>query len=67
MLTFIEQCLTDPARVQDIDKHIDAWHKDVENQCFLHDYLGMSWEEYQLYAGKEENLVSIIEKRKTQV
>lgn len=34
--------------LNDIARKIDLWHTGT-SELFLHDYLGMSWEEYELY------------------
>lgn len=29
-----------------IDSHIDAWHQSIDTDQPLHEYLGMTWEQY---------------------
>jgi len=43
--TFIEQCLAGEATVADIDDAIDHWH-DGDSQLELHEFLGMTLDEY---------------------
>ena len=32
-----------------IDDDIADWHESTENECELHEYLGLSWEDYSLF------------------
>lgn len=36
---------------EDIDDMIDEWHENIDIDCQLHTYLGMSWEEYRDWVG----------------
>ncbi|MFD6095736.1 hypothetical protein ACFVWN_04525 [Nocardiopsis flavescens] len=60
--TFIEAALSGHVGVDDIDLYIDAWH-DGEDGRDLHEYLGMTWEEYQLWVERPESLRYIISSR----
>jgi hypothetical protein len=46
--SFFEKYLTGEALANDIDDYIDAWHEGSENQP-LHEFLGMSEQEYALW------------------
>ena len=50
-MTFIELCIEGNAREDEIDRFIEAWHEGrAGTQIELHDYLGMTWSEYQRWA-----------------
>lgn len=50
-MNFVELCLKGDALEEEIDQFVEDWHegrKGIDMQ--LHEYLGMNWEEYQLWA-----------------
>lgn len=50
-MTFVELCLKGEALEEEIDQFVEAWHEG--RQCAdlaLHEYLGMRWEEYQVWS-----------------
>jgi hypothetical protein len=53
--TFVDLVLTGRARRVDVEDHVDAWHDAPEGSpaagLELHEYLGMSWDEYRLWSG----------------
>lgn len=49
--------------IEDIDDFIDEWHKGEGNED-LHEFLGMSWEEYALWVSNPYVLPDIIKARK---
>lgn len=63
-MTFITSCLNGEVLVEDIDDFVEAWHEGREgaNQE-LHEYLGMSWEEYSIWATTPSILPFIISAR----
>lgn len=63
MYNFIQNCLTGDALLDEIDDYIDEWH-DGDSELPLHDYLGMSWDEYAAWIESPENLTYIITARK---
>lgn len=63
MYNFIQNCLTGDALLDEIDEYIDEWH-DGDSELPLHDYLGMSWDEYAAWIESPENLTYIITARK---
>lgn len=60
--SFIEAALGGYAGLEDIDLYVDAWH-DGSDSRELHEYLGMTWEEYQLWVERPESLRYIVSSR----
>jgi hypothetical protein len=58
--TFIDDLLSGRALVSDIDDYIDRWHDSPEGSpeaaMQLHEFLGMSWDEYRLWAEQPASL-----------
>ncbi|RFP16625.1 hypothetical protein D0T25_18390 [Duganella sp. BJB488] len=48
MSSFIEKCLAHEATPEDIDDYIELWHQNPGDQP-LHEYLGMTRNEYALW------------------
>ena len=48
-VTFLDLYLQNKVRLEDIDDYVDIWHTDISIGKSLHEYLGMSWEEYAGY------------------
>jgi hypothetical protein len=64
--TFMDAVLAGDALHQDIDEWIDAWHESpAEDTTELHDYLGMTWEEYRLFVERPESLRFALAARRT--
>jgi len=64
-MNFMERCLSGEAVADEIEKYEEAWHagkcgKGME----LHEFLGMSWDEYAIWATKPSILPVIIRSRK---
>jgi hypothetical protein len=49
---------------EEIDDFIDVWHETPNQAMALHDFLGMSWEEYALWAEKPAFLRAILMARR---
>jgi hypothetical protein len=49
--------------VDEIDDYVDHWHANPDGQA-LHDYLGMTRDEYALWLGSPDSLALIIASRK---
>lgn len=64
--TFIEQCLAGDVDAAEIDDFVERWH-DSDTAHELHDFLGMTWREYQLWAERSESLSFILASRKYNV
>lgn len=58
--TFIEKCIAGEALISDIDDFIDKWHNLTTPAQPLHEYLGMTWEEYSVWGARHDLLSSII-------
>lgn len=61
--TFLGQCVAGTASVDDVDDWIDRWHEGDSDKS-LHDYLGMTWEEYSNFALSHDALKHIVEIRR---
>jgi hypothetical protein len=59
---FIDLCMKGEYLLEDIDDFIDEWHEG-EFEEELHDFLGMSREEYALWAAKPHILPYIVKAR----
>ena len=60
---FIEQCVQGYVSPDDIDDFIDNWHEDGDITLELHEYLGMTWDEYESWVCVPDTLDSIITAR----
>ena len=60
---FLDLCLEGKAVFDDIDDFIDQWHETPQGYE-LHDYLGMTNEEYSLWLRAPEALAYIIKARR---
>ncbi|AXI72404.1 hypothetical protein [Streptomyces cavourensis] len=58
--TFVEDALTGVAGVEDIDSYVDAWHDGDGGDLELHEFLGMTWDEYRLWVEKPNTLRFIL-------
>lgn len=59
-MNFIEQCLAGDVLLEEIDEYVGKWHDGEEGtDQELHQYLGMSWEEYSLW-GTTPSIISYI-------
>ncbi|MBL0264839.1 MAG: hypothetical protein IPQ05_13460 [Leptospiraceae bacterium] len=56
---FITLCILSFNLIDDIDDFIDKWHES-ESSLTLHEYLGMTHDEYKLWPEKPESLKFII-------
>jgi adenylate kinase len=61
--TFLGQCVAGTQGPDDVDDWIDRWHEG-DSKTELHDYLGMTREEYANFAIAHGALVHIIEIRR---
>ena len=58
-MTYIEQVLDGTATAEDIDDFVDSWH-DGSDDRQIHDYLGLTWEEYSNWVIAPDSLNHII-------
>lgn len=66
--TFVDRVLSGRARAKDIDDYVSAWHSADEDSIAavleLHEYLGLTWDEYCLWVEHPESLRFIIAARR---
>lgn len=61
--TFMDGLLDGQFLLEEIDDFVSRWHKSSEDSLSLHDFLGMTWEEYSLWAGNPDTLSDIADAR----
>ncbi|MFC5668189.1 hypothetical protein ACFP3U_35150 [Kitasatospora misakiensis] len=61
--SFVEAALSGRASLDDLDDFVDAWH-DGDSDLPLHEYLGMTWDEYRTCTERPESLRYILADRK---
>ena len=61
--SFIDLCLKGLADLSEIDDYVDKWHH-CEDDIEVHDFLGMSEDEYALWVEKPQSLRFILFSRK---
>ncbi|WP_107316338.1 hypothetical protein [Achromobacter xylosoxidans] len=64
MNDFIQKCISGDVLENEIDDFVDAWHEGDGEGLELHEYLGMTWEEYSIWATSPSILRYIIAARK---
>ncbi len=62
-MTFIDKVLAGEEFEDQIDNYIETWHREP-NDLELHDYLGLTEQEYALWVEQPESLRSILFTRK---
>ena len=63
--TFVDLCLDGRATLDDIDDFVDRWHEagdDEERE--LHEYLGLTWDEYALWVERPASLRYVLFSRR---
>ena len=63
MSNFIQKCLSRETAPEEIDDFIDQWHANPGRQS-LHEFLGMSRDEYARWLADAASLPAIINSRK---
>ena len=67
-MDFISSCLSGVAFVDEIDDYIKRWHSGLAGKHQeLHEFLGMSWDEYSLWATRPSILASILNSRRRNI
>jgi hypothetical protein len=62
---FIDRCIRGESLPEEIDDYVDMWHEGKAGRRLeLHEFLGMTWDEYCLWAVKPSMLPAIISARK---
>lgn len=68
--TFIDDVLAGRAQVEDIHDYIDRWHEAPADSSAaamkLHEFLGMSWDEYRQWGEEPETLLSMVAARRAE-
>ena len=65
-MNFIELCLSGEVLEDEIDDFVEKWHNGEEGRDIeLHEYLGMRWNEYSLWATKPSILPFILSAHKS--
>ena len=59
-MTFVSDCLDGKTSLDKFDNYIDAWHGDSKTKLRLHEYLGLSKEEYKLWLEGKSKIQSIL-------
>lgn len=49
--------------LEEIDDFVDKWHDETDGSEQLHEYLGMNWQEYSLWANNPDVLSDIANAR----
>jgi hypothetical protein len=52
--TWLERFMAGSALVADLDDEVGAWHDNPDTGIGLHEWLGLTWEEYQVFAVSPE-------------
>ena len=63
-MSFIDLCLSADVTEDEISAFVDNWHEDQETSLALHEYLGMHWNEYSVWATHPSILPSILDARR---
>lgn len=63
-MSFVDLCLDGDVLEDEIDDFVERWHEDEETPLELHEYLGMTWEEYSLWSTRPSILPFILSARK---
>ncbi|MHA7809286.1 MAG: hypothetical protein ACX933_05720 [Marinobacter adhaerens] len=63
-MSFVDLCLDGDVLEDEIDDFVDRWHEDEDTDLELHEYLGMTWDEYSVWATKPSVLPFILTARK---
>jgi hypothetical protein len=64
-MSFVELCLKGDVLEEEIDQFVEDWHEGRQGaDIALHEHLGMSWEEYQLWSTTPSVLPFVLTARK---
>jgi hypothetical protein len=64
---FVDACLAGRALLTDVGEYVAAWHAGGGSDVDLHDFLGMTSDEYRLWVERPEVLRFIVAAHKTRV
>lgn len=57
--TFIQLCIDGEVLPQEVDDFVDRWHEGT-SELELHEFLGMTWDEYSAWVQRSDVLPRII-------
>nr|VFK27282.1 MAG: hypothetical protein BECKMB1821G_GA0114241_102638 [Candidatus Kentron sp. MB]VFK31100.1 MAG: hypothetical protein BECKMB1821I_GA0114274_102038 [Candidatus Kentron sp. MB]VFK75520.1 MAG: hypothetical protein BECKMB1821H_GA0114242_102437 [Candidatus Kentron sp. MB] len=67
-MNFIERCLSGDALMDEIDDYVERWSDGEEGKGMaLHDFLGMTWEEYSIWGTRPSILPVILRSKRNGV
>lgn len=66
MYNFIQSCLEGNSFLDEVDDFVEEWHKS-DSKLQLHEYLGMTQEEYSFWLTNQDMLALIIAARRNGV
>jgi len=66
-MNFIELCLAGEVLEDEIDDFVERWHEGDSEETSLHDFLGMDWDEYSLWATNPSILKFILSAHKKKI
>ncbi|MCJ0980958.1 hypothetical protein MTX35_24975 [Rhodococcus sp. ARC_M12] len=68
MSNYVEDLLSGDALLTDLDDYVERWHEAPEDddaaELELHEYLGLTWEEYQTITERPHALRFVVAARK---
>lgn len=62
-MNFIDLCLNGDILADEISDYIEQWHTDDTAHDELHEHLGMTWDEYSIWATRPSILAFILTAR----
>nr|VFJ51971.1 MAG: hypothetical protein BECKDK2373B_GA0170837_103517 [Candidatus Kentron sp. DK] len=67
-MNFIEECLHGDTLMDEIDDYVERWSDGEEGKGMtLHDFLGMTWEEYSIWGTRPSILPAILRSKRNGV
>lgn len=68
MSSFVEDLLAGDALLEDIDEYVNRWHETPDDapggDLALHDFLGLTWREYQTVTERPHYLRFVVDARR---
>ncbi|MEV2241066.1 hypothetical protein [Micromonospora sp. NPDC049891] len=65
--TFVDACLSGRALLTEVDDYVSAWHDCEDDTRDLHEFLGMTADEYRLWVERPESLRFILAAHKNRM
>ena len=60
---FVDLCVKGEASPEEIDDYVDRWHEQPSKKE-LHEFLGMTWDEYSVWINDPDFLLRLIKSRR---